>query len=147
MRRLVSLFLAVFLTACIPIIASGHDDALTSNYQTMSATIPMTTTLDANTGATGPGFTSCSAIYFSTNGAITAKAGDDYCVLVTNFRLRAKGSGHGAGVSLDSASALTENAYVCLNLDATSGNYYDATANPAATAGASGTCTWHPLRC
>ncbi|MBU2229317.1 hypothetical protein KJ810_02835 [Patescibacteria group bacterium] len=131
---MMAVFLAIGLLM-IPMLATAAEN---SYYMaSISATIPTTTTLDANAGAEGLGLTSFSAAYMN-DGAITSTAG-----FVINSSasicLRAKGSRNYTGV-LPSASALMVNSYVGLM----SMSDFDVT---AILAGATGTCTWHPLRC
>jgi len=124
-----------------PLTASANEF---SSIQSISATIPTITTLDANAGAEGLGLTSSSAAYVN-DGAISATAGFVINTSDTHFYLRAKGSRNYVGVLPASASALMVNSYVELSMSS-----FDVTANYTTTAtlaGATGTCTWHPLRC
>jgi hypothetical protein len=131
MRRLIA-FMAVLGILLIPPLIVSASEMFYENMTTISATIPTAAAPDASFGAMGTGFGLNMLTAYNDNG-VTMPA-DDFCdVPVTYFCLRAKGSGHGAGVHFISASALVENC-VSLNLDATSGNCYDATANPAAIA-------------
>ncbi|MFA6271941.1 MAG: hypothetical protein WC693_02415 [Patescibacteria group bacterium] len=143
MRRLLP-FVALLMMGImmVPLIANATDAFYVNPTTIITATIPTTTAApDANIGALGHG----TAMLTANNIGVTMPA-NTTDVPVTYSCLRAKGSGHSAGVSLGSASALaSENSYTYL-IEMT-GTCHDATANPAATAGASGTCTWHPLRC
>ncbi|MFA6525492.1 MAG: hypothetical protein WCT33_04480 [Patescibacteria group bacterium] len=145
MRRLLPFVALMMGIMLIPPLASANDMFYVNSATIITtATIPATTAVpDANFGAMGTGFGQ-TMLTANNDIGVNMPAGTTYDV-PTHFCLRAKGSGHSAGVLLDSASALTSESIYSLIV--MTGTYYDVATTTATPAGATGTCTWHPLRC